>query len=122
MVRNASRAKHEKVDLPGSKLKIEITKILKNEGFIKNFKLISDNKQGIIRIFLKYSGDSDKVPAINNIKRISKPGLRQYVNKHELPRIFNGMGTVIVSTSKGVLTDRKAREQDVGGEVLCYIW
>lgn len=121
-IRNASRAGHEKVEIPGSKLKVEIVKIFKNEGFIKNFKLADDGKQGVIKIFLKYAGDQSKTPVINDIQRVSKPGRRQYVGKDSLPRIFNGMGTCVVSTSHGVLTDRKAREQGVGGEVLCYIW
>jgi len=121
-VRNASNARHEKVDIPGSKMKIEIVKIFKNEGFIKNFKLLEDKKQGIIRIFLKYEADQEKTPVIRGITRVSKPGLRKYTGKAEMPRLFNGMGTVVVSTSKGVLTDRKAREQGVGGELVCYIW
>lgn len=121
-VRNASNARHEKVDIPGSKMKIEIIKIFKNEGFIKNFKLLEDKKQGIIRIFLKYEADQEKTPVIRGITRVSKPGLRKYTGKAEMPRLFNGMGTVVVSTSKGVLTDRKAREQGVGGELVCYIW
>lgn len=121
-IRNASSARHEKVEVPGSKLKVEIIKIFKNEGFIKNFKLVDDKKQGLIRIFLKYQNDQRKTPVITNIERVSRPGLRQYSGNAALPRIFNGMGTVVVSTSKGVLTDRKAREQGIGGEVLCYIW
>lgn len=121
-IRNASNARHEKVDIPSSKLKVEIIKIFKNEGFIKNFKLVDDKKQGLIRIFLKYQNDQLRTPVITNIKRVSKPGLRQYSGNTELPRIYNGMGTVVVSTSKGVLTDKKAREQSVGGEILCYIW
>lgn len=121
-VRNASNARHEKVDIPGSKMKIEIIKIFKNEGLIKNFKLLEDKKQGIIRVFLKYEADQEKTPVIRGITRISKPGLRKYTGKAEMPRLFNGMGTVIVSTSKGVLTDRKAREQGVGGELVCCIW
>lgn len=121
-VRNASNARHEKVDILGSKMKIEIVKIFKNEGFIKNFKLVEDKKQGIIRIFLKYEADQVRTPVIRGITRVSKPGLRKYTGKQEMPRLFNGMGTVIVSTSKGVLTDRKAREQGVGGELVCFIW
>ena len=121
-IRNASNARHEKVDVPSSKLKVEIIKIFKNEGFIKNFKLVDDKRQGLIRIFLKYQNDQQKTPVITNIKRVSKPGLRQYSSTAELPRIYNGMGTVVVSTSRGVLTDKKAREQSVGGEILCYIW
>ncbi|MCK4906710.1 MAG: 30S ribosomal protein S8 [Spirochaetes bacterium] len=121
-IRNAAMAKHEKVDIPSSRMKIEIVKIFKNEGFVKNFKLIDDKKQGLIRIFLKYTVDQAKVSAIQGIKRISKPGLRDYKCAPEVPRILNGLGTVVVTTSKGVLTDRKARENNVGGEVVCYIW
>ena len=121
-VRNASSARHEKVDIPASKMKIEIVKIFKNEGYIKNFKLLEDKKQGAVRIFLKYEADQTKTPVIRGITRISKPGLRKYTGKKDMPRLFNGMGTVIVSTSRGVLTDRKAREQGVGGEIVCYIW
>lgn len=121
-IKNASMARHEKVDIPSSKLKVEIVKIFKNEGFVKNFKLVDNSKQGLIRIFLKYQADQKKTPVIQGIDRISKPGLRKYVGAGEVPRIYNGMGTVVVSTSKGVLTDRKAREKNVGGEVICCIW
>jgi small subunit ribosomal protein S8 len=121
-VRNASSARHEKVDVPASKMKIEIVKIFKNEGYIKNFKLLEDKKQGSVRIFLKYEADQTRTPVIRGITRISKPGLRKYAGKKDMPRLFNGMGTVIVTTSRGVLTDRKAREQGVGGEIVCYIW
>lgn len=121
-VRNASNARHEKVDVPASKMKIEIIKIFKNEGYIKNFKLLEDKKQGGIRIFLKYEADQTKTPVIRGLTRVSKPGLRKYTGKKEMPRLFNGMGTVIVSTSRGVFTDRKAREHGVGGEIICYIW
>jgi len=121
-VRNASNARHEKVDIPASKMKMEIVRILKAEGFIKNFKLLEDKKQGILRLYLKYESDQIKTPVIRGITRISKPGLRKYSGKKDLPRLFNGMGTVIVSTSQGVLTDRKAREQGLGGEIVCYVW
>lgn len=121
-VRNASNARHEKVDVPASKMKIEIIKIFKNEGYIKNFKLLEDKKQGGIRVFLKYEADQTKTPVIRGLTRISKPGLRKYTGKKDMPRLFNGMGTVIVSTSRGVFTDRKAREHGVGGEIICYIW
>ena len=120
VLRNANRAKKEKVDIPASKLKMEIIKIFKNEGYIKNFKLIEEGIRSYIRIYLKYTQAGDTI--IHNMKRVSKPGLRVYRRKSELPRIFNGYGTTIISTSKGVLTDKKAREQDVGGEVICYIW
>ena len=120
VIRNANMIKQEKVDIPASKLKMEIIKIFKNEGFIKNFKLIEDNNKSYIRVYLKYTTNGECV--IHNLKRVSKPGLRIYRRKHEIPRIFNGYGTSIISTSKGVLTDKKAREQNVGGEVLCFIW
>lgn len=122
MVKNASVARHDMVEIPGSKLKVEMIKIMKNEGYIKNFKLLDDKKQGKIRIFLKYEDDKIKTPVIRGMRRVSKCGLRQYVGKTSIPRILNGMGTAVVTTSKGVLTDRKAREQGVGGEVICYIW
>jgi len=120
ILRNANRAKKEKVDIPASKLKMEIIKIFKNEGYIKNFKIIEEGNRSYIRIYLKYTQTGNGI--IHNLKRVSKPGLRVYKRKHELPRIFNGFGTSIISTSKGVLTDKKAREQEVGGEVICYIW
>jgi len=120
VLRNANRAKKEKVDIPASKLKMEVIKIFKNEGYIKNFKLIEEGIRSYIRIYLKYTQAGDSI--IHNMKRVSKPGLRVYRRKSELPRIFNGYGTTIISTSKGVLTDKKAREQNVGGEVICYIW
>jgi len=120
VIRNANRGKKEKVDIPSSKLKMEIIKIFKNEGYIKNFKLIDENKKSYIRVYLKYTTDGGCV--IHDLQRVSKPGLRVYRKKHELPRILNGFGTSIISTSKGVLTDKKARENSVGGEVLCYIW
>jgi len=120
VIRNANMIKLEKVDIPASKLKMEIIKIFKNEGFIKNFKLIEDDSKSYIRVYLKYTTNGECV--IHNLKRVSKPGLRIYSRRHEIPRIFNGYGTSIISTSKGVLTDKKAREQNVGGEVLCFIW
>jgi small subunit ribosomal protein S8 len=120
VIRNANRGKKEKVDIPASKLKMEIIKIFKNEGYIKNFKLIDDDSKSYIRVYLKYTTRGDSV--IHDLQRASKPSLRMYRKKSDIPRIFNGYGTSIVSTSKGVLTDRKAREQNVGGEILCYIW
>lgn len=120
VIRNANRARKEKVDIPFSKLKMEIIKIFKNEGFIKNFKLIEDKNKSYIRVYLKYTTGGE--PVIHNLRRVSKPGLRIYKKKDEIPRVFNGYGTSVISTSKGVLTDKKAREQNVGGEVLCYIW
>ena len=120
VLRNANRAKKEKVDIPASKLKMEIIKIFKNEGYVKNFKIIEEGNRSYIRIYLKYTPAGDGI--IHNLRRVSKPGLRVYKRKNELPRIYNGFGTSIISTSKGVLTDKKAREQNVGGEVICYIW
>lgn len=120
VIRNANRAKKEKVDIPFSKLRMEVIKIFKNEGFIKNFKLIEDNNKSYIRVYLKYTTSGECV--IHDLKRVSKPGLRIYRRKDRIPRVFNGYGTSVISTSKGVLTDKKAREQNVGGEILCYIW
>jgi small subunit ribosomal protein S8 len=120
VIRNANRVKKEKVDIPSSKLKMEIIKIFKNEGYIKNFKLIEEGERSYIRIYLKYTPTGQSI--IHNLLRVSKPGLRVYRKKHELPRIYNGFGTSIISTSKGVLTDKKAREKNLGGEVICYIW
>ena len=119
-IRNANLVRHEKLELPSSKMKQEIAEILKREGYIKNYEVIEDNKQGILRIFLKYGPHDERV--ITGLKRISKPGLRVYVKAHEVPRVLNGLGTAIVSTSKGVLSDREARSQAVGGEILAYIW
>ena len=119
-IRNAGVAGKEKVDIPGSKLKMAIAGIMKDEGYIKNVKEISDKRQGVIRILLKYD-DGDR-PVIREIKRFSRGSLRQYRNAKELPRVKNGMGTAIVSTSHGVLSDRTARKKNIGGEVLCTIW
>lgn len=118
-IRNALQAEHPKVDIPNSKMKVRIAEILRDEGFIKNFKVAEDNKQGWLRIYLKYK-DGDA--AIQGIKRISKPGRRVYVNKDTIPRVLNGLGVAIVSTSTGVVTDGICREKGVGGEVLGYIW
>lgn len=119
-VRNALTAGKEKVDIPASAVKEGIARILRDEGFIINYRIIEDSKQGIIRITLKYS-DSD-IPAIENLQRISRPGRRVYVGTDEIPRVLNGMGIAILSTSKGILSDRDSRTQKVGGEVLCYVW
>jgi len=119
-IRNAIKAKHEKVNIPASKLKNEIAVILKEEGFIKNFKLIKDRKQGILRIYLKYENETESV--IQGLKRISKPGCRIYTTQENVPMVLNGMGVAILSTNKGVLTDKVCREQKVGGEVLCHVW
>ena len=117
---NASDVGHEKVDLPSSKLKLEMARVLKEEGYIKSFKYIEDKKQGIIRIYLKYGPEKQK--AITGLKRISKPGRRVYVSWKEVPRVVGGLGIAILSTPQGILTDQKSREARVGGEVLCYIW
>lgn len=119
-IRNAIKAKHEKVNIPASKLKNEIAVILKEEGFIKNFKLIKDRKQGILRIYLKYENETESV--IQGLRRISKPGCRIYATQENVPMVLNGMGVAILSTNKGVLTDKVCREQKVGGEVLCHVW
>lgn len=119
-IRNANMVKHEKLELPASKLKKEVAEILKREGYIKDFEYIEDNKQGVLRIFLKYGVNNEHV--ITGIKRISKPGRRVYAKSDEVPRVLNGLGVAIVSTSKGVLSDKEARSQSVGGEVLAYVW
>ncbi|WP_042145412.1 30S ribosomal protein S8 [Paucisalibacillus sp. EB02] len=119
-IRNANMVKHEKLELPASKIKTEIADILKREGFVRDYEVIEDNKQGILRVFLKYGANEEKV--ITGIKRISKPGLRVYAKADEVPRVLNGLGIAIVSTSKGVLSDKEARSQAVGGEVLAYVW
>ncbi|MDP4118259.1 MAG: 30S ribosomal protein S8 [Bacillota bacterium] len=119
-IRNASSAKHESVDVPASNMKKEIAEILLKEGYIKNYQIIDDNTQGVIRIALKYGANKTKV--ISGIKRVSKPGLRIYANKEELPKVLRGMGIAIISTSKGIMTDKEARRQNVGGEVLAFVW
>jgi small subunit ribosomal protein S8 len=119
-IRNASSANHEKVDIPTSKLKLEIVKILKTEGFIKNFKKIQGEGSNVIRIFLKYDEADD--PVIHGVEKVSRPGRRVYSGYKELPRVFNGYGTLIVSTSEGVTTGRKAVEKKVGGELICTVW
>lgn len=119
-IRNANSAKHKTVDVPASKMKTAIAEILFKEGYIKSFELISNENQGIIRITLKYDEKGTRV--IDGIKRISKPGLRVYANKEELPKVLNGLGIAIISTSKGLKTDKEAREAGIGGEVLAYIW
>jgi len=120
-IRNAIQAGHRVVEIPASNLKREITKILFDKGYILNFKFMDDDKQGIIKIALKYDPVS-KLPAIKKLKRISTPGLRQYVGHRNLPRVLNGLGIAILSTSKGVMTDKEARNEHVGGEVLCHIY
>ena len=120
-IRNAILAKHRVVECPASNLKKGITKILFEKGYILNYKCIDDNKQGVIKIALKYDPQSN-VSAIKSLKRVSTPGLRSYVGYREMPRVLNGLGIAVVSTSKGVMTDKEARVQKVGGEVLCYIY
>lgn len=119
-IRNANMVKAEKVDMPASKLKLEVTKILKEKGFIKGYKILKDRKQGVLRISLKYTANGEKL--ISGLKKISKPGRRVYVDKEKIPVVIGGFGIAILSTSKGVLTDESCRHQGIGGEVLCYIW
>jgi len=120
-IRNAAKANHRVVEVPASNMKKEMTKILYDKGFISNYKFEeSDNKQGLIKIALKYNPVT-KMPAINTIRRVSKPGLRKYVNAEKLPRVINGLGIAIVSTSRGLMTDKEARQLHVGGEVICYV-
>ena len=119
-IRNASRAEHEKVDIPASKLKVKISELLKEEGFIKNYRLIEDDKQGVLRVYLKYGAGNEKM--ISGLVRVSRPGRRVYVGKDKIPSILGGMGVAILSTSRGVMTDRQSRKQQLGGEVLAYVW
>jgi small subunit ribosomal protein S8 len=119
-IRNASRAEHEKVDIPASRLKVKIADILKTEGFIKNYRVLDDNKQGTLRVYLKYGPSNEQI--ISGLVRVSSPGRRMYVTHDNIPTILAGMGVTIVSTSRGLLTDRDARSQKVGGEVLAYVW
>jgi small subunit ribosomal protein S8 len=119
-VRNANKSLLEQVDVPASKMKERIAKVLKREGFIKDYQMIQAGVQGVIRIQMKYSPERERV--INGITRVSKPGLRRYVGKDDIPNIYGGMGVVILSTPKGVMSGRKARKQGVGGEVLAYVW
>ena len=119
-IRNANMAKHSSVEVPASNIKKSISEILKREGFIRDYEVTDDNKQGMIKIFLKYGPDGERV--ISGLKRISKPGLRNYVSAENLPKVLNGLGIAIVSTSAGVITDKEARQKDVGGEVVAYVW
>ncbi len=119
-IRNASSVRHEHVDIPASNFKVELAKILKDEGYIREYKVIDDKLQGSLRVYLKYGMQKERV--ISGIKRISKPGLRVYANKNEVPRVLGGIGVAILSTSKGVMSDKTARKQQVGGEVVCYVW
>ena len=119
-IRNASSAKHESVDVPASNMKKSIAQILVDEGYVKSFQVIDDGKQGVIRLTLKYN--AGKASAITGLKRVSKPGLRIYSSCEDMPKVMKGLGIAIVSTSKGVMTDKKARELNVGGEVLAFVW
>ena len=120
-IRNANSAKHETVDIPASNMKKAIAQILVDEGYVKDYKVIEDGKQGIIRIALKYQGAS-RTPVLQGLRRVSKPGLRIYSSCEDMPRVMKGIGTAIVSTSKGVMTDKAARKENVGGEVLAFVW
>ncbi len=119
-IRNANTAKHDTVDIPASNMKKAIAQILVDEGYVKSFQVIDDGKQGVIRITLRYS--DNKTPIISGLRRVSKPGLRIYTNCEDMPKVMKGLGVAVVSTSKGVMTDRKARQENVGGEVLAFIW
>lgn len=119
-IRNANMAKLQKVDIPSSNVKVNIASVLKAEGFIKNYKVIADNKQGVLRVYLKYIDDKESV--INEIKRTSKPGSRVYVGSDGIPTVKNGLGIAVISTSKGLITDKAAREAGIGGEVICTVW
>lgn len=119
-IRNANSAKHEFVNVPASKMKLSIAKILLNEGYIKKYEILKDEKQGVIKIYLKYL-DSKKNPVIKSLTRLSKPGLRQYYGYKTMPKVLNGLGIAIVSTSKGIMTDKMARQKKVGGEVLAFV-
>jgi len=119
-IRNANTVARDVVEVPSSRVKREIAKILKEEGFIRDFEVIGDCKQGVLRIYLKYGPNKQRV--ITGLKRISKPGLRVYAGKDELPRVLGGLGIAVISTPKGIMADRKARKEGVGGEVICYVW
>ncbi len=120
-IRNASSAKHDTVDIPASNMKKAIAQILVDEGYVKGYQVIEDGKQGVIRVTLKYNGAS-KAPVLMGIRRVSKPGLRIYSSSEDMPKVMKGIGTAIVSTSKGVMTDKQARKENVGGEVLAFVW
>jgi small subunit ribosomal protein S8 len=119
-VRNASRAEHEKVDIPASRLKVRLAEILKEEGFVKNFRVLEDGKQGVLRVYLKYGTANEKM--ISGLVRVSTPGRRIYVPHDKIPNVLGGMGVAVLSTSRGVLTGRAARKEKIGGEVLAYVW
>lgn len=119
-IRNGAKAEFAKVDIPGSKLKIELARVLKEQGYIKNHKFLEDDKQGVLRVYLKYVGENK--PAIHGLQRVSKPGCRVYTKSKEVKPVLNGLGISILSTSKGLMTDKQAKKENVGGEVLCNIW
>jgi small subunit ribosomal protein S8 len=119
-IRNANQAYKERVEIPNSRMKRALAEIMKSEGFLRNYDKIDDDKQGILRLYLKYG--PNKVKVISGLKRISKPGLRVYVQKDEIPKVLGGLGIAIISTSKGLMTDKQARQDGLGGEVICYIW
>lgn len=119
-IRNANTVRHEKLEVPASNMKKQIAEILKREGYIRDVEFVEDDKQGIIRIFLKYGQDDERV--ITGLKRISKPGLRVYAQSNDVPKVLNGLGIALVSTSQGMLTDKEARAKQVGGEVVAYVW
>ncbi|HKM17997.1 MAG: 30S ribosomal protein S8 [Firmicutes bacterium] len=119
-IRNANSVKHESVDIPASRIKSELARILKEEGYIRDYKVIEDGSKKTLRIYLKYGPNKEQI--ITGIKRISKPGLRVYANKDQIPRVLGGLGIAILSTSQGVMTDKLARKSNIGGEVICYVW
>ena len=119
-IRNANQMRYQQVSVPASNLKVSLAKILKEEGFIEDYKLVNEDVQGTINLTLKYGQNKERV--ITGLKRISKPGLRVYAKSNEIPKVLNGLGIAIISTSKGIMTDKEARKQNLGGEVLCYIW
>ena len=119
-IRNANNAKHDTVDVPASNMKKSIAGILKEEGYITDFEVIDDNKQGVIRITMKYGADKERV--ISGLKKIAKPGLKVYAKRNEVPKVLGGLGIAIISTSNGIISDKKARQLGVGGEVICYVW
>lgn len=120
-LRNANKAKHEKVDIPASNLKVQIARILKDGGYVKNYKVIKDGRQGILRVYLKYEGETKK-QVISGLRVISRPGLRRYVKRAEIPPVLRGLGLSVLSTSKGIITDKEARRLNLGGELLCSVW
>jgi len=119
-IRNAGKAKFKSVDIPGARMKTEIAKVLKSEGYIRNYKFVSDNKQGMLRVYLKYG--PDQTHSIFGLERISKPSRRVYVKGNKIEPVLNGLGVVILSTSKGIMTDKSARRKNIGGELLCHVW